>query len=95
MVAHGVPAICDFDDAELITGIRRDGLVHLEKVKHLKALGRPTPGCQRYFSTHYLLNLRSDEAWLDKAMELIRRHFQGRNLSQKPSVSRSRGGNRP
>ncbi len=95
MVTHGVPAISDFDDAELITGIHRDGLIHLEKVKHLKALGRPTPGCQRYFSTHYLLTLRTDEEWLDKAAELIRKHFKGKNLACKSSASRNRGGNRP
>jgi hypothetical protein len=79
VVRYGVPAVCGFPGASLILGIREDSLIELERTGHLKSLGSPTAGCQRFFSTAYLLAVRTDQDWLDKAFLNIRRRNHAKN----------------
>jgi hypothetical protein len=79
----GVPAVCGFPGTGLILGIAEDSLVVLERAGHIESLGSPTSGCQRFFSTAYLLALRTDQAWLDKAFLIIRRrHAKNHGLGR-------------
>ena len=94
-VTHGVSAIVGFIIAAAILGMPVDWLVLLEKVGHLPSLGRPGPGCQRYFSTHLLLQLRQNEEWLDKAVAIVRKGFKGKNLASYSSKRSSQDMRQP
>ena len=90
-VTYQVPAICGFYLASPITGMPEDWLRYLEKNGHLESLGKSTEGCQRYFSTQYLLGLRHNEEWLNKAVVLVRKHFKVKNTGSN-SKSHSKAG---
>jgi len=73
------PAVSRFIEASFILNIHVDGLVYLEKIGELKALGNPPPGAQRYFSTSYLFKLAQDDRWLARALRLIRENSKRLN----------------
>ena len=64
-------------------GMPPDWIELLEKKGHLKSLGGRTPGCQRYYATVYILPLRRNQEWLDKAVRLVRLFFRGRNAAKR------------
>jgi hypothetical protein len=72
-------AISGDPEASEILRAHLDWVELWEKKGHLRSLGGRTKGCQRYYSTKYLLGLRDDEEWLDKAIRLMRQHFKDKN----------------
>lgn len=72
-------AICGDPDVAQILRVHPDWVELWERKGHLKSLGGRTKGCQRYYSTRYVLGLCEDLDWLDKGVRLVRTHFKGKN----------------
>jgi len=77
------PAIGGESEAEWLLGIGPDWIKELCVQKHLKQLGGYSPGCGKYFSISYLLQLRNDQEWMDKAVRIMRKHYQDKNSRNK------------
>ena len=77
------PAIGGDLEAEWVLGIHRDWINELCRQKHLHQLGGYAPGCDHFFSVAYLLKLRADQEWMDKAVVIMRKHFRQKNSNAK------------
>lgn len=73
------PAILDRCGVARIIGCPVEWVDIWDKKDHLHSLGGAAAGCQRYYSTKYVLGLRDDHNWLDEAIRLVRRHFRSKN----------------
>jgi len=74
-----LPAICGDSDVARLLGMHPDWVALLESKQHLRSLGGRTKGCQRYYSSSYVLSLKDDVEWLDRAIKLVRHYFRTRN----------------
>lgn len=72
-------AICGDPEVCEILKAHPDWVELWERKGHLQSLGGRTKGCQRFYCTKYIFNLRNDEQWLDKAIRLMRVYFKERN----------------
>lgn len=76
-------AICGDADVAEIFRVHPDWVELWEKKGHLPSLGGRTKGCQRYYATKVIFQLRDDVEWLDKAIKLVRQHFRQKNGGSK------------
>jgi hypothetical protein len=80
--SDSLPAIVGDLQVSKALGMHPDWVEHLESKGHLKSLGGRTRGCQRYYSSNYVLSWRTVQEWLDRAVKLVRRHFRGKNSAK-------------
>ncbi len=73
------PAVIGDPEVARILGMHKDWISFLEGRGHLRSLGGRGRGCQRFYASSYVLGLRNDEDWLDRAIKMVRAHFRAKN----------------
>jgi hypothetical protein len=77
--SNNLPAIVGDAEVARILGMHEDWLSLLEAKGHLRSLGGRGRGCQRFYASCYVVALKQDEEWLDRAVKLVRNHFRTKN----------------
>ena len=79
-----LPAVLSAEEASWLLGFRPHEIKILTRKGHLKCLGKPRRGSKRY-ATSYLLELKSDVAWLSRGTDVLAQHWRINNEAKHPS----------
>lgn len=74
------PAILTAQMVAWLLGLHFDGVMLLARLGTLPSLGKPKAGACWLFAASKVEELASDEKWLAKAVNQVRRHVAEKNL---------------
>lgn len=86
MAFHQLPARVNAWLAACLLGFQETDIPILVRWKLLKPLGNPPKSAAKYFATVYILRLKNDEAWMNKATATLHKYWKDKNNGRRQHV---------